>query len=45
MMTLTVHLSLQIEDLLVKPPDLGFMAMQLGCEVLHMHALKQPEFP
>jgi len=45
MMTLMVHLLLQIEDLLVKPLDLGFMVSQLGCEVLHMHALKQPGFP
>jgi len=36
---------MQIEDLFSKPPDLSFMVMQLGCEVLHMHALQQPGLP
>jgi len=40
-----VHCLLQIEDLLTKAPDLGFMVMQLGCEVLHMHALEQLGLP
>src|SRR5882724_8674220 len=36
MTTLLVHLSLQTECLLTKPPDLGFMVAHLGCKVMHM---------
>src|SRR5882724_10239805 len=45
MTTLPVHLSLQTECLLVKPPDLSFMVAHLGCEVLHMHALENSCMP
>jgi len=39
--TLTVNLFLQMQHLLVKPLELCFMVMQLGCMVLHMHTLEQ----